>query len=61
MTKNTERLWYDEHSGEQIAFIFGYYKLISKYEMIPLGKTIDEVKEKLKLFGRDDILRTLRN
>lgn len=49
-------LWVSQETTEYIAFIYGYYKLMSRQEMIPLGRTVMEVKENLKLFGRNDIL-----
>ncbi len=51
-------LWASPDTAEQITFISGYYKLMTRQEMIPLGKTVEEVKEKLKWFKRNDILES---
>ena len=52
--------WFSPRETEYIEFINGCYKLISRQEMIPLGRTVEEVNAKLKLLGRNDILESLQ-
>lgn len=59
MQENFPLLWAGSN-GETIEFIYGYYKLISDNQMIPLGKTIDEVILKLVEMNREEIVNNLQ-
>ena len=59
MNKTTDKVWTNSDGTETIEFIFGYYKLFSKHQMLPLGRTIEEVKAHLLSMGRCDIVRLL--
>ena len=59
MSDFKEILWDNPEAAEHIEFIHGYYKLMSRQEMIPLGRTVEDVKVLLKLLGRNDILENI--
>ena len=52
-------LWSNHDGSEVIEFVFGYYKLFSNHQMIPVGKTVEEVRIKLAKMGRNDIVKML--
>ena len=60
MSDLKEMHWVGPGETEYIEFINGHYKLMSRQEMIPLGRTVEEVNAKLKLLGRNDILERLQ-
>lgn len=54
------KIWASADNTETIEYIFGYYKLFTNHQMIPIGKTLNEAKDKLEDMGRNDISANLK-
>lgn len=59
MVESTNVFWSCRESNEQIILEDGEYKLLSVTQMIPLGKSIEELKQSLEFMKRTDILKSL--